>query len=508
MKKLTTIISLLLSTILLYGCEYFKDYTEELLLAMEEVKSEIPQVINADFYLPDVEGIEVSINLKNQSYKEKYVYTSPFTDEFIDLTIYLKKGRTRINDKISVSLLALDSGRNENRIDITTSVPIYQITTESYVDAQISVQSSINGESQIIHTASDARIRGRGNSTQMFPKKPYRINFRQNTSIYGMPASRNYVLLAEYSDKSLMRNVITHKLSSLLSGIEYAIQTRYVELYINSDYQGLYVLTEQVEIHPNKLFIESIPGVYDTGFLLELDQRFYEQNEVSGFDWVNVRGIPYEIKSPDSSHKDFTTAHHDYIYEYLLATEIALENKQGYEDFIDLDNWIDYFIIQEFVKNVDVGWSSVFLYKEPNGKLKFGPLWDFDLALGNADYIDYGPENWYGMRQYKNKFFRLMMDIPDVRAKFRTRMMEVIDLYIPTILEAIPLISDSIRTKAFRNFNKWQILNIYVWPNPIEVRLATSFTSQMYVLRNFVENRAEWLNYALFTDKYNQGNFN
>jgi len=221
-----------------------------------------------------------------------------------------------------------------------------------------------------------------------------------------------------------------------------------------------------------------------------------------------VRGIPYEIKSPDSGHKDFTTAHHDYIYEYLLATEIALESKQGYEDLIDLDNWIDYFIIQEFVKNVDVGWSSVFLYKEPNGKLKFGPLWDFDLAYGNANYIDYGPENWYGMREYKNKFFRLMMDIPSVRARYRTRMMEVLDLYIPTIIEALPHISDSIRTQALRNFSKWKILHIYVWPNPIEVLLATNFTSQMYVVKNFVENRSQWLSEALYTDKYNQGNFN
>lgn len=508
MKKLITIITLILSTILLFGCDYFKDYTDELLLVIEEVKSDIPTVINADFDLPIIDGVHVSIELSNQYFEDTYVYTSPFVDEFIDLTIKLKKGRTTITDTLSVSLLAIDSGRNENRIDITTNVPISQITTESYVDANIIVKSSINGEEQIIHQASDARIRGRGNSTQMFPKKPYRINFKQDTSIYGMPASRNYVLLAEYSDKSLMRNVITHKLSSLLSGIEYHIQTRYVELYLNNSYQGLYVLTEQIEIHPNKLFIESIPGVYDTGFLIELDQRFYEQNQVAGFDWVNVRGTPFEIKSPDSNHKDFTTAHHNFIYEYLLATEIALENKQGYEALIDLDNWIDYFIVQEFVKNVDVGWSSVFLYKEPNGKLKFGPLWDFDLALGNADYIDYGPENWYGMRAYKNKFFRLMMDIPDVRARFRTRMMEVIDQYIPTIIEAIPLISESIRTQAYRNFNKWHILDTYVWPNPIEVQNATTFTRQMYVLKDFVENRREWLNQALFTDKYNQGDFN
>jgi hypothetical protein len=341
----------------------------------------------------------------------------------------------------------------------------------------------------------------------MFPKKPYRINFSEDTSIFGMPAARNYVLLAEYSDKSLMRNAITHKLSTLLSGIKYKVQTRYVDLYINDEFQGLYVLTEQIENHENKLGLESIPGIYDTGFLIEMDQRLFQQGTNPGFDWLDVRGIPYEIKSPDSDDEAFTTDHHDYIYEYLIATEEALINLGNYEDLIDLDNWIDFFIIQELSKNVDVGWSSIFMYKEKDGKLKFGPLWDFDLAYGNADYIDYGVENWYGMRQYKNRLFKLMMQIPSVRNQFRLRFMEVAELYIPIILDAIPVIAESIRNDANENFVKWNILGFYVWPNPIEVQQANSFTAQTYVLSNYIENRTAWLLDAMMTDDYNNGIF-
>jgi hypothetical protein len=506
MKKYVILIMLISSSIFFYACQE-EDFTEELLVVMEEVKEIIPTVINHDFLLPMYDDISIETTLDDITYTDEFIYQSPFVDQNLELTITIDKGKTVVEEVIDVILVSQDSGRNKNRIDIDIDIPITEITTETYVDATITVEGEINGMSEVQHVADGARIRGRGNSTQMFPKKPYRINFKVDTSIFGMPAARNYVLLAEYSDKSLMRNVVTHKLSSRLSHIEYTLETRYVDVYMNDEYQGLYVLTEQVELHENKLFFESIPGIYDTGFLIELDQRFYEQNQVAGFNWVNVRGIPYEIKSPDSDDEAFDTSHHDYIFEYLIATENALIDQEGYEDLIDIDNWIDFFIIQELSKNVDVGWSSIFMYKEKDGKLKFGPLWDFDLAYGNADYIDYGTENWYGMRQYKNRFFMLMMQIPSVRNLYRLRLMEIAELYIPDILDAIPVIAESIRTDANENFMKWNILGTYVWPNPIEVQQANSFTAQTYVLRNYIDNRLAWLLEAIMTDSYNQGYF-
>ncbi|MDX9692320.1 MAG: CotH kinase family protein, partial [Acholeplasmataceae bacterium] len=457
--------------------------------------------------IPVYDDVEVSLTLNQKRYLNKFIYESPFSDENVKLDIELKKGNSTLKQSMDVLLISSDSGRNNHRIDITVGIPVTSITKDTYVDAEIVVESSINGLTTVVHVAEDARIRGRGNSTQMFPKKPYRINFSEDTSIFGMPAARNYVLLAEFSDKSLMRNVITHKLSTLLSGIEYNVQTRYVDVYINDDYQGLYVLTEQIENHENKINIESIPGIYNTGFLIEMDQRFYENQEVDGFDWVLVRGIPYEIKAPDSDKNDFTTAHHDYIFEYMIATEIALQNKDNYEELIDVENWIDFFIIQELSKNVDVGWSSIFMYKRPGDKLKFGPLWDFDLAYGNADYIDYGVENWYGMRQYKNRLFMLMMDVPSIRNQYRNRLNEVIDLYVPQILDTVPILAESIRSQANSNFERWPILNQYVWPNPYEVQNARSFTAQTYVLKDYIEDRSIWLSQAIMTDNYNNGIF-
>ena len=483
------------------------DYTDELTQIAQIVISQIPDEVNADFSLPTSEGIEIIYTFGDRVHLEQYDYVSPFVDYTETVSIELKKGISSVTVDKEIFIIALDSGFNENKISLTIDIPIDWVNTEEYVDAEVVVSTKRNGVEITEHQTTEARLRSRGNSTQMFPKKPYRLKFNEKTSILGMPASKDYVLLAEYSDKSLMRNVITHKLSTLMDGIDYTLQTRYVDLYVNGSYHGVYVLTEQVENTKDKINITSEPGVYNTGFLIELDQRFYEQNIEDGWDWVVVRGIPYEIKSPDADDPLFTTAHHDYIFEYLIATENALINKSAYSHLIDLDNWIDFFVIQELVKNVDVGWSSVYMHKRQYEPLQFGPLWDFDLAMGNADYIDYGVENWYGMRDYKNRFFQLMMDVPEIRDAFKDRVLDLRLDYIPVILDAVLKLSVSLEDMAERNFERWPILNEYVWPNPSEVLEADTFLEQVDVIYRYLTNRSIWMSEAVFFPSYAEGDF-
>lgn len=505
MKKAFLLIMITLFTALLFSCT--TDYTEELTESLATLKAQIPEMINADYEIPIIEGVDVSFKVGDQVYQDLYPYESPFYDIDQQITIILSKGGSKIEEDINIKLISEDSGYNQNRIDLTIDVPLSTVNTIDYVATSVLVKTTKNGVEVIEHETTEAKLRGRGNSTQMFPKKPYRLRFDQKTSILGMPASKNYVLLAEYSDKSLMRNVLVHKMSTLMDGIDYSLQTRYVELYVNNQYQGVYVLTEQVEIKEEKLFVESIPGIYNTGFLIELDQRFYEQNEIDGFDWILVRGIPYTIKSPDSDDPNFTTAHHDYIYEYLIEVENRMINQTNYHNLIDIDNWVDYFVIQELVKNVDVGWSSVFMHKAPGEKLMFGPLWDFDLSIGNADYIDYGVENWYGMRSYKNRFFELMMSIPDIRDQFRLRIEYLSEEVLPQILSASLALQASLEDMAARNFEKWQILDTYVWPNPYEVVLAGTFAGQIDVIYRYLQNRTLWMLAEVQTYEYSVGNF-
>jgi len=149
----------------------------------------------------------------------------------------------------------------------------------------------------------------------------------------------------------------------------------------------------------------------------------------------------------------------------------------------------------------------VFLYKEKDGVIKPGPLWDFDFALGNADYIDYGPENWYGMLEYKNRMFKLMMAIPEIRVKFRDRYMDFHFDVLPEIEMMIEVISESISTKVDANFTKWPILNEYWWPTPPEALQANSFVGQINYLQSFIELRKAWMYDEVLSSRYTSGDF-
>jgi len=385
---------------------------------------------------------------------------------------------------------------------------VNNVTDVDYTQASITATMAKNGSTEIELDTDAAQIRGRGNSTWLsYPKKPFKIKFDVKTSLFGMPSSRDYVLLAEYADKSLMRNTIVHKMSSLMNYLPYSIETRFVELYVNTVYFGVYVLTEQIEFQSNKLSVESIAGTANTGYLFELDKRLYDIYDLPNNTWFEVGSQPYAIVEPQSDDPLFSDIHKTYLTLYMNQVEDALMAKTGYETLIDVDAWIDYFIIHELTKNVDVGFSSVYLYKEANGPLKPGPLWDFDFAIGNADYIDYGPEGFYGMMPYKNRLFTLLLDIPEVRQKFTERYSDFYYDALPLILEMIPILASSIEDQAERNFDKWQILDISFWPNPMEVINANSFAAQVTYVENYLSLRGDWIFVTVYEDNFRDGIF-
>ncbi len=503
MKKLYLILILITLSIFVVSCSDIElpitpvdttDYTEQIELLAEEIDESIPNVINSNFGLPTYVDYEVTYTFEEQTFTNEFIYESPFYDRDSEISYTIKRGQTELTFSSEFRYLSLDSGYNDTKIYLTLPVSLGQVGLEDYVQAGVRVETKKNGVGVLEHETEAAQLRGRGNSTWFLSdKKPYRLRFDENTSILGMPKAKNYVLLAEYADKSLMRNAITQKMVSLMNDLPYSLEVRFVELYINDDYRGVYVLTEQVEVHKNKFEIESIPGVANTGYFFELDQRFYDQNITPGWDWIVVRDIPYEIKEPDADDLAYTDIHATYLKAYIESVENALIAKSNYESLINIDNWIAYFIVQEFVKNVDVGWSSVFMYKEADGPLQYGPLWDFDLSYGNADYIDYGPENFYGMRMYKNRMFKLMMDILEVRLLYRERYNDFYLDVLPEMFEMIPVLEDSISDMAERNFMKWDIMNTYVWPNPAEVLAQTTHHGQVQYVLSFMNLRAEWM---------------
>ncbi len=491
MKKATLILLMLVFLGGLMACYQPQDGSTDLKTIYQDIVSLLPNVINHDFDIPKYAAVRVVFIMDERRHEGVFRYESPYFDTRKDLHIELTYAKTTETFTHSVVLAAIDSAINEHTLYL--EFPRHLLTREQYVDASIAVYTQKNGQPHLHHHTQDLEVRGRGNSTWFMPKPPLRLRFKENTSLLGMPAARNYVLLAEYSDPSLIRNTLVHKFSRLLSHIEYNLSTRTVEVYINQEYMGVYTLTEHVEIHSNKLWFESAYPSLDAGYFLEQDQRLYQSVLMEGRDWFQLGDRAYQIKVPNPS----SSAHVQFIFNQFQELENRLLLRGDYTSMMDVDNFIHYFIAQELFKNVDLGFSSVFIYKKPHDPIRMGPLWDFDLAMGNANYIDYGPEGFYGFAADKNRWYYLMMQIPEIRMRYRDLYNDIYFDIIPLLLDMIEPMGLALSEMAARNFNRWPILNRYVWPNPPEmVALTTHYQHVLYV-KHYLEHRANWMYQAV-----------
>jgi hypothetical protein len=329
------------------------------------------------------------------------------------------------------------------------------------------------------------------------PKRPYRIRFDENTSLFGMKSAKNYILLANYLDRSMVRNSLMVYMSKLLDTSMYTLDYRFVDLYLNQSYRGQYLLIERVEFQNNRLDIEPNLTLDDAGFMIELDFQVYVQNQGNeNLEWFRLNDKPYVIKEPNPiSTVGYQFRHTRYMSDYFQAMRQSLIEKRNYETYIDVDNWIDYFLMQEIAKNVDVGWGSVYMVKETGGKLKHMPLWDFDLAFGNADYIDYGPVgHWGWANDEKNELFTLMMKIPAIRSQFKAKLIAYETSMLPVIIAYLNQNESRLTTLSQSNFVEWPMDACEGWcPIPEPLREFTTINQQFTYLRNFLTQRFSWM---------------
>ena len=281
-------------------------------------------------------------------------------------------------------------------------------------------------------------IRGRGNTTWEWPKKPYLVKMEKKQGVLGMPKHKRWVLLANFMDRTLMRNLVSMKVASL-TRLDWTPRCVPVELVLNGVHKGSYLLIEQVRVDKNRVNItemeptdndgEAVTG----GYLLELD--FHYDNEVQWGDphggcvqWGRNGGIPFGVKYPDED--DLTSQQLTYIKNYVYETAEVLygdnftDPENGYAKYIDVDSFIDYWIVFEVMGNHELGNpGSVYMHKDRGGKLVAGPCWDFDwgvLSFRTSRQAEYDLLNdkaiWYA---------RLFQD-PAFRAKVKARFQELL----------------------------------------------------------------------------------
>lgn len=362
------------------------------------------------------------------------------------------------------------------------AVPHLQIETErrAPVDSKTEYREGLLRLNGVAH---EVKIRGRGNSSWYLKKKPYRLKLEHKAALLGLPADKDWVLLANHSDKTLMRALLAFELGRRF-GMTDVPRAQTVELDLNGAPQGTYLLTEQVKASPARVPLR------DGGWLVELDHR---KDDVPRFE--TARAIPYTIKELGGRRQSRAAQIQNEMQEAedALYGESFRDPSTGYARHLDLDSFVAYYLINEIFKNQDAaGFASIFLYKTgPQAKIKMGPLWDFDISLGNIDYSEAKSPEGFWMREHSPWFKRLFEDAnfeARVRAKWRARqdlgsdlnsLMALIDHYAAELNE----------TQAL-NFTVWPILNEYVWPNRV---ITGSYAGEVTAMKAWLTLRMRWL---------------
>ena len=363
----------------------------------------------------------------------------------------------------------------------------------------------------------------RGSSSQMFDKKSYgfetwdEMGEDLNASLGGFPEEEDWILYGPYSDKSLVRNVLIYELSNNMG--QYASKTKFYELEINGVFQGIYVLMEKIKRDRNRVDIsknkvEDITG----GYIIKIDKPtgdgdWYDEN-IAFASQYNTTGLLvdrgninflYEYPKAD----DVSDEQKKYIQDYIHLFETALISEDfesienGYRQFIDLDSFIDFFILNEFSKNPDGFRLSTYLHKEKGGKLKMGPIWDFNLAFGNVNYCDgdspYGwahrfndicsGDNWQ-VPFWWNRF----LDDPEYVSLLKERwaILRSEILSSDTVSGRLRELQENLKGSSAidKNFGKWLILGKYIWPNKF---IGNSYDSEINYLEEWINERFDWL---------------
>lgn len=363
-------------------------------------------------------------------------------------------------------------------------------------------------------------IEVRGSSSQMFPKKQFGMETRDaqggevDVSLLDLPAESDWVLSASYSDKSLMRNVLAYKLANDLG--HYASRTRYCEVVMNGEYHGVYMLMEKVKRDKNRVNVTkmSATDIADDaltgGYIFKLDK--VEGSDTQG--WYSFylpypgawQKIYYQYDYPDEG--DLVPAQRAYLQNYVLAFESVMARadyanpQNGYPRWLDVASFVDYFLLQELARNVDGYRLSAFMHKDrdsKNPKLKMGPLWDFDLAFGNADYYDGAKTvGWQVEFQVRSDAFqlpfwwsKLVQDSNFVNAaKSRWAVLRADVLSVPRLHAVIDSIANHIDEAQARNFQRWPILGTYVWPNAY---IGQTYAEEVNYLKHWLELRLLWM---------------
>lgn len=250
---------------------------------------------------------------------------------------------------------------------------------------------TIYGTDCAIEYAGTTGIRGRGNSTWKYPKKPYALKLDSKAEILGMPKHKRWVLLANWLDRTLLRNHVSFRIA-MQTGLEWTPHGEFVEVILNGKHIGNYYLCEHIKVDENRVDIDELDDdEVDGGYMMELDTYYDEAFKFKS----SVKSFPYMFKDPD----EVNDAQFAFMKDFINNLEGALYDKsrfaaREYADYLDVDSFVDWWISYELTGNTETKHpKSTYVHKDKGGKLKAGPVWDFDwktFRLDNEEWVTKG----------------------------------------------------------------------------------------------------------------------
>ena len=414
-------------------------------------------------------------------------------------------------------------------LPIITIKPMGQeIPNEPKIDALMEIR--YNGPGSITHITDPANVYNghigievRGASSSGYPQTPYSLETRDetgtdlDTALLGMPKESDWVLLSNYNDRSLVRNSLAHYLFQSMG--QYSPRMQLVEVMLDTVYKGIYLFGEKIKRDKNRVDIAKLEPEDATGDAVTggyiLQQNYWDpstsfQSNYSPIDHPDFDiHFVYEYPDPD----EIIEAQKTYIASYIDTLETALysddfaDPETGYRKYLDTKSFIDYFLVNELSRNNDGFKKSVFFHKDrfsEGGKLKAGPVWDFDWAWKNmwgcsifeaidgsgwAHHINDCPTDNYSCGYY----IRLLQD-----STFNAELRCTYDEYRQTLFDTAYIFAymDSIETLVTdaqeRHFKKWPILGIS-GPAPEVGAVATTYAAEMDTLKAWITERINWL---------------
>lgn len=357
-------------------------------------------------------------------------------------------------------------------LTITTTDPsIAEIPSKDYY---LEGTLAVNGRGGYEDYTGKTEVKGRGNSTWGYPKKPYRLKLNKKAEICGLGKAKNYVLLANHLDPTLMLNSVAFKIGRLLE-LPFTNHAIPVDVVLNGIYKGSYLLTEQIEVKENRVDLDENNSV-----MWKLDSYWDDEPKFKS----TAFNLPVMVKDPDLTTEQFEYWKKDFN---AFTTQFAKEPLEGnsYVDMIDIESVAKFLITFNLVHNMEINHpKSVFLHKERNGKYVMGPIWDFDWAY---DYE--GTSNHFGryntplfsssMNGVGTAFFQRFLQDSRVKTIYKRTWQDFKNNKLDALLQYVDDYAVMLKPSVERNSELWEN--------------TRSFDTKVKELKTWLKNRADYI---------------